>query len=542
MKKRRLTAILVSMAMLLNMNSVVLAAESAETSPPVEHQTVEKETVEISSEKDEAEVTEKSEKAITKEKSEKRQVKEAEKSDTEQVKSTEANIAAYTSSSDLVSGDFTYTVSGTKATITGYTGSGGSVTVPETIGGYTVTKIAQSSFIGTRITSVNLPKTVTEIGSNAFSGCTTLKTVKMEYNSTVEYAARIEGAAFSGCTSLTSVGLSENVTSIGDRAFSGCTALESLTLPESLKSMGYRMIESTAISEIAIPKNVISCGVSSNNGPLANCKTLKTVTFEEGMTAILGHMIASNDSSNVEKVVIPESVTAIGNSAFYGCDKITIYGYPGSYAQQYAEENNIPFKEYNGLYTDEIKNDSYGVPEYEKTRAGNVYDAVWNYTSAIGWFYSNTTDKFKTDYRTVCAAPSNFKQLRAYDETAADRKTNQLLTISANAPTEAVDDAYEVLYDFLKKCMQTGVDEKLIDLNIDSSQSAIEIESKVIKKVYDAIQEESGSFKGTGSNGFKVELVKTGIFGQSFGSVTISGGKGKISGIYSGMFCSDGKQ
>ena len=250
------------------------------------------------------------------------------------------NSMPLASADEQVSGDFTYTVSGNDATITGYTGSGGSVVIPGTIDGYTVTGIGSYAFNGcTKITEISIPNTITSIGYGAFSSCTSLETVNMSYNSTVEYETSIESQAFSGCTSLKNVNLSENVTSIGSQAFGGCTALETLILPESLTTMGYEMIESTAISSITIPKNVKSCRGSSYSGPLANCKTLKTVTFEEGMTSIPGDILASRDyTSYVTKVNIPESVEEIGSCAFYKCENIDVSVLPsklkiiGSYA------------------------------------------------------------------------------------------------------------------------------------------------------------------------------------------------------------------
>ena len=108
---------------------------------------------------------------------------------------------------------------------------------------------------------------------------------------------------------------------------------------ESVYIMGGRMIESTAISSITIPKNVKTYNAWGHNGPLANCKTLKTVTFEEGMTSIPGDILASDDyTSYVTKVNIPESVEEIGSFAFCDCVNIDMSVLPsklktiGSYA------------------------------------------------------------------------------------------------------------------------------------------------------------------------------------------------------------------
>jgi hypothetical protein len=215
-----------------------------------------------------------------------------------------------------------------------------------------VEKIGESAFEGCiSIEGINIPKSIKSVGYSAFSGCTSLKTVTFNYNDEEDYICQMGDRVFQNCTSLTDVGMSENITSIGDYVFDGCSALTELVLPESLTSIGYYLIRGTSISSITIPKNVKSCdyyhGTSSYfEGPLSGCKTLKTVIFEDGMKAIPAYVMASlYNKSYVETVIIPSSVTSIGNYAFYNCNKMTIYGYAGSYAQTYAETNNIPFEE-----------------------------------------------------------------------------------------------------------------------------------------------------------------------------------------------------
>ena len=253
------------------------------------------------------------------------------KSDTNILDTIKKQISNYSTAltratSDITSGDFTYQLSGNDAQITSYKGSGGNVTIPETIDGHTVTTIKYNAFKNNaNITGITLPKTIKEVGYSAFENCTGLKSFRMNYNGTVEYKAEIGNAAFRGCTSLTDVSLSENVTSIGNMAFSGCTALKNLNLPERVESLGSRLIEKTAISSITIPKNVkYSTNVSSSYGVLVNVNTLKTVTFEEGMEAIPSCIMASGSyTSYVDKIILPSQLKKIGSSAFYNCGKIT---------------------------------------------------------------------------------------------------------------------------------------------------------------------------------------------------------------------------
>jgi hypothetical protein len=139
-------------------------------------------------------------------------------------------------------GDYTYTTSGSPAvaTITGYTGAGGAITIPSTLGGYPVVAITGSyvwhgtwptnyyayegAFQDKALTSVVIPSSVTSIGLNAFYECTSLTAVTIPSNVT-----SIGEAAFYSCQSLTSVTIGSGVTTIGDYALEQCTSLSSIS-------------------------------------------------------------------------------------------------------------------------------------------------------------------------------------------------------------------------------------------------------------------------------------------------------------------------
>ena len=75
----------------------------------------------------------------------------------------------------MVQAQFNYTTNNGTITITGYTGPGGAVAIPDTINGLPVTRIGDSAFDGeTSLTSVTIPNSVTSIGEEAFSCCTSL--------------------------------------------------------------------------------------------------------------------------------------------------------------------------------------------------------------------------------------------------------------------------------------------------------------------------------------------------------------------------------
>lgn len=101
----------------------------------------------------------------------------------------------------------------------------GDVVIPEQVAykgkTYTVTAIGQYAFVGSALTSINMPNTVKEIrGDVCFLDCPNLASVRLSDGIT-----KIPLATFSGCTSLTVITLPESLKEIGSGAFSDCSSL-----------------------------------------------------------------------------------------------------------------------------------------------------------------------------------------------------------------------------------------------------------------------------------------------------------------------------
>jgi hypothetical protein len=120
----------------------------------------------------------------------------------------------------LTEGDYEYTESGGNATITGYTGAGGDISIPATLGGYPVVAIGAYAFTGnTTLTSVIIPNSVTDIKESTFAFCTSLTSVTI--NSSV---TNIEDYAFLSCFALTRAYFLGNAPSLGGNVFGDCAS------------------------------------------------------------------------------------------------------------------------------------------------------------------------------------------------------------------------------------------------------------------------------------------------------------------------------
>ena len=166
------------------------------------------------------------------------------------------------------------------------------------------------------LTSVTIPQGVTSIGSSAFSGCSNLVSVTIP-----EGVTTIGSYAFKGCSSLMGVAIPEGVTKIEEGTFYSCTKLANVVLPEGLLSVehyyGNGAFENcTSLKDIEIPGSVTSIGRKAFKG----CKSLTSVTIPEGVTSIGSS--AFSDCSNLVSVTIPEGVTKIEGETFYGCAKL----------------------------------------------------------------------------------------------------------------------------------------------------------------------------------------------------------------------------
>ena len=213
----------------------------------------------------------------------------------------------------VVEAQFTYTTNKGTITITGYTGPGGTVTIPSTITGLPVTSIGTNAFYWrTTLTNVTIPNGVTNIGDGAFTECYNLHGVTIP-NSLIQ----IGDGAFYACMSLTNVTIPNNVTNIGAQAFYWCTTLTNATIGTNVTRIGAEAFSVSSLTSVTLPNKVTSISESLFD----NCYNLTSVTIPKGVTSIGDY--AFNNCPSLTSITIPNGVTNIGVYAFYDCTSLT---------------------------------------------------------------------------------------------------------------------------------------------------------------------------------------------------------------------------
>ena len=145
------------------------------------------------------------------------------------------------------------------------------------------------------VTSSGVTYSVTSIGNQAFQSCKNLTSVTIPNSVTT-----IGNQTFNGCTGLASITISNSVTTIGSSAFSGCTGLTSLTIPNSVTSIGSQAFNNC--------ESLTSLIVESGN-PKYDSRNNCNAIIETGTNKLF---------AGCKNTIIPNSVTSIGDYAFYG--------------------------------------------------------------------------------------------------------------------------------------------------------------------------------------------------------------------------------
>ncbi|MBD5426803.1 MAG: leucine-rich repeat protein [Treponema sp.] len=185
---------------------------------------------------------------------------------------------------------------------------------------------------------VVIPKSVTAIGGGAFEGRADITGVTIQSGVTA-----IGDGAFRDCAKLTGIEIPSGVTVIGENAFDGCAGLTNIDIPASVTDIGTGALPAgTAVTyhgtkaqweSLAASAGLdgVTAFVIDGSGTLTGyCGSAADVTIPDGVKGIAGGVFAGH--TELEHIIIPAGVTAIGSGAFDGSG-VTEISYGGTVAE-----------------------------------------------------------------------------------------------------------------------------------------------------------------------------------------------------------------
>ena len=211
----------------------------------------------------------------------------------------------------------------------------------------TATSVDNGAFRGcTSLTRVSMLRGV--IGEAAFKGCSALSELS------IQRITEIKDEAFRDCTALYAVEIPDTVTGIGSYAFRNCISLSNIVIPESVTYLGaYAFADCTGLLTADIGNNITSWGSDwGDNAAFNNDISLQYVYVDNEANSLGRYMF--RDCTALSGIYLPESIVSYDKEMFKGCpEDLVIYG-KGSKMEAIAKELGLNYS-----------TDPFELPEYE---------------------------------------------------------------------------------------------------------------------------------------------------------------------------------
>ena len=210
-----------------------------------------------------------------------------------------------------------------------------------------IERIAPNAFNSAlNLTYVNIPGSVSEIGENAFFGCRQLATISVAENNSsycdldghLYTKDQTTFIFFAPGKHLDAFIIPDTVICIEDYSFFNCK-LKTITLSQKTKRIGTCAFETSInLRSIDIPDSVVEIDTKA----FASCENLKNLKIGKGLSRFGSWAFLS--CHNLENVKIGSNIKELDSFVFCGCKKLTFYTVKGSYADKYAQKENIKVK------------------------------------------------------------------------------------------------------------------------------------------------------------------------------------------------------
>ena len=200
---------------------------------------------------------------------------------------------------------------GSFATAVKYDGKSNYVRIANEYRGVPVTHVGEHFLQGNNYVTVRLSDNVTHIDDYAFYH---VPIIALENTGSI---TNVGAFSFAYSDALIMNGLPENLEVIGECGFYGCNGLNFTNIPESVTHIGGRAFTNchSLVDITVIGSNLNKIGY----GAFSDCQSLRNVVIGEGVTTIENRVF---ERSGIKKISLPDSVVTLGESVFYGCDKL----------------------------------------------------------------------------------------------------------------------------------------------------------------------------------------------------------------------------